>query len=138
MINKIFSKCEKDKLLHLVFNNINEVKSRMNLSEDNEFLQVMILRENKDKVFGAHYHLPKKLSVFPITQESLVVIKGSIECFFYDTDNKLIANHQIFAGDCVVTFYGGHRYKILENDTLFYEFKNGPYNGQLEDKVWIS
>jgi len=138
MFQKIYSECEQDKLLHIIFNNIEGIKTRVNLSEDKEFLQVMALRENRGKTFNAHYHVFKKLPILPITQECLVIIKGSVECFLYDTDNKLIANSRISAGDCVITFYGGHKYKILEDDTLFYEFKNGPYYGQLDDKVWIT
>ena len=30
-------------------------------------------------------------------------------------------------GDCSMTFEGGHTYTILEDDTVVYEYKTGPY-----------
>ena len=35
------------------------------------------------------------------------------------------------------TLQGGHNYLILEDDTLVYEFKTGPYEGQEFDKKFI-
>ena len=36
-----------------------------------------------------------------------------------------------------MTFQGGHTYEILEDDTIVYEYKTGPYKGQENDKVFI-
>jgi len=36
-----------------------------------------------------------------------------------------------------MTFFGGHNYLIMQDDTLVYEFKTGPYTGQQNDKVFI-
>ena len=40
-------------------------------------------------------------------------------------------------GDCSITLYGGHTYEALEEGTLVYEFKTGPYEGQELDKRFI-
>ena len=40
-------------------------------------------------------------------------------------------------GDCSMTFRGGHTYEILEDDTVVYEYKTGPYKGIENDKVFI-
>jgi hypothetical protein len=40
-------------------------------------------------------------------------------------------------GDISLTLHGGHNYVALEEDTLVYEFKTGPYLGQEKDKVFI-
>ena len=40
-------------------------------------------------------------------------------------------------GDASFTLEGGHTYTILEDDTLVYEYKTGPYEGQKNDKVFI-
>ena len=40
-------------------------------------------------------------------------------------------------GDCSMTFEGGHTYTILEDDTVVYEYKTGPYQGQKMDKVFL-
>ena len=36
-----------------------------------------------------------------------------------------------------MTFRGGHNYLCLEDDSLVYEYKTGPYYGQKKDKVFI-
>jgi hypothetical protein len=36
-----------------------------------------------------------------------------------------------------MTFRGGHNYLILEEDTIVYEYKTGPYMGQQLDKVFL-
>jgi len=40
-------------------------------------------------------------------------------------------------GDASFTLYGGHTYEILEDDTIVYEYKTGPYEGQKLDKTFI-
>ena len=40
-------------------------------------------------------------------------------------------------GDCSMTFEGGHTYTILEDDTVVYEYKTGPYHAQKMDKVFL-
>ena len=40
-------------------------------------------------------------------------------------------------GDCSMTFEGGHTYTIMEDDTVVYEYKTGPYMGIENDKVFI-
>ena len=40
-------------------------------------------------------------------------------------------------GDASFTLYGGHNYQILEDDTIVYEYKTGPYEGQKLDKTFI-
>ena len=66
-----------------------------------------------------------------------MVIKGSVKCFFYDLDDKLIQTEILNAGDCSITLSGGHNYEILEEETVVYEYKTGPYEGQIKDKVFI-
>ena len=63
-----------------------------------------------------------------------IVIKGSVKCKFYDTDNTLIAEPILMPGDASFTLYGGHTYEILEEGTIVYEYKTGPYEGQELDK----
>ena len=40
-------------------------------------------------------------------------------------------------GDCAVVFHAGHGFSVLEEGTILYEVKNGPYYGQLKDKSFI-
>ena len=92
----------------------------------------------KGKTFLPHKHITKDRH-YPeqIAQESWVIIKGSVKCIFYDIDDNIIAEPILKEGDASFTLYGGHTYEILEDNTLVYEYKTGPYEGQKLDKVFI-
>jgi hypothetical protein len=72
-----------------------------------------------------------------IAQESWIVIQGSVKCIFYDIDDTIIAEPILNVGDASFTLEGGHNYYILEDNTLVYEYKTGPYEGQKLDKTFI-
>ena len=55
----------------------------------------------------------------------------------YDLNDKLIGTEIINQGDCSMTFEGGHTYEILEENTVVYEYKTGPYTGVENDKVFL-
>ena len=72
-----------------------------------------------------------------IAQESWVIIRGSVKCSFYDTDGAILAEPILNVGDCSITLAGGHTYSILEDETLVYEYKTGPYKGSEKYKIFI-
>jgi hypothetical protein len=41
------------------------------------------------------------------------------------------------SGDCLVLFKGGHSLKVIDDKTVMFEFKNGPYLGINSDKTNI-
>ena len=134
---KIYSKRDPSKLLHLV-HRLDEIEERTNVADDNQFLQLATLRMQRGKTFRPHRHVWKSPQYdMTIAQESWVVIQGSVEVSFYDTDGTLLEKQIINRGDCSMTFQGGHTYTILEDDTVVYEYKTGPYYGQDRDKVFI-
>ena len=139
MIEKIFSKVEKDKLLHIVYRPDNsQTDYRENIIESNNFIQCSFLRLPKSKTFIPHKHIKKdRRYEQQIAQESWVVIKGSVKCFFYDIDDTIVEEIILEENDLSMTFRGGHNYEILENDTIVYEFKTGPYLGIEFDKKFI-
>jgi hypothetical protein len=55
----------------------------------------------------------------------------------YDIDDQVIATPILYPGDASFTLYGGHTYEILEEDTIVYEYKTGPYEGQSLDKTFL-
>ena len=65
------------------------------------------------------------------------IIKGKVKCIFYDVDDTIISEPILYEGDISFTFGGGHNYLILEDDTIVYEYKTGPYYGQKIDKTFI-
>ena len=134
---KVYSRLKPEKLLHLV-NRLNQITKRTDLCPDEEFMQSATLKLEKNKTFQAHKHIEKTRTFNNhIAQESWVVIKGSVEVYFYDLDDSLIETYILNPGDASFTFYGGHNYRILEEDTIIYEYKTGPYEGQKIDKVFI-
>jgi hypothetical protein len=91
----------------------------------------------KGKTFRPHKHIWKERTRNVIAQESRVVIQGSVKCIFYDIDNTIIAEPILYPGDASFTLEGGHNYLILEDNTLVYEYKTGPYEGQALDKTFL-
>ena len=135
-MKKIFSKVEEGLLMHTI-NRYDEIaEKRTDLSPEEEFLQVSVFRLNEGKTFRAHQHIECN-KVANITQESWVVVKGSVKVFLYDIDQTLLAEETLGQGDCTISFRGGHNYLCLEDDTVVYEYKTGPYYGQELDKEFI-
>lgn len=135
-MEKIYSKVD-GRLLHII-NRIYEFQGRKEVIPENNFLQCATLRMEKGKTFPPHKHIIKDRH-YPeqIAQESWIVVKGSVRCKLYDLDDTLIAEPVLRPGDASFTLYGGHTYEILEEDTLVYEYKTGPYEGQKLDKQFI-
>ena len=135
-MKKIYSKVDKEVLLHMVYR-LSEVNGRTNISPEDEYLQLASLKMEKGTTFKPHKHLIYE-KVTDIAQESWIVIKGSVKCVFYDLDDTIIAEPVLYPGDCSLTFRGGHNYIILEDNTIVYEYKTGPYLGQELDKAFIN
>jgi len=134
---KIYSKINPDVLLHVV-NHLEDFEGRTELIPSNNFIQCASLKMKKNKTFPPHRHITKdRRYKEQIAQESWVVIKGSVRCKFYDLDDTLIEEPILYPGDASFTLYGGHTYEILEDNTIVYEYKTGPYEGQKFDKRFI-
>ena len=136
-IEKIYSKVD-GRLLHII-NRVYDFKGRTEIIPVDNFLQCATLKMEKGKTFPPHKHITKNRH-YPeqIAQESWVVIKGSVKCIFYDINDEVIATPILRQGDASFTLYGGHPYEILEDNTLVYEYKTGPYEGQKLDKEFIN
>jgi hypothetical protein len=134
-MQRIYSKIQPATLLHLVFR-LDEVSGRTNIAPENEFLQLAGIKMDKGQTFKAHKHILHEKTT-NIAQESWLVIQGQVQCTFYDLDDTMIAQPVLNPGDGSMTFRGGHNYLILEDDTIVYEYKTGPYLGQQLDKVFI-
>ena len=64
-------------------------------------------------------------------------MSGKVKASFYDLDDSFLCDRIIEKGDVVVFYRGGHSLEVLEDNTIFYEFKNGPYFGVSNDKEKI-
>lgn len=137
-MEKIYSKVEEGKLLHII-NRVYEIENRTEIVPEDNFIQCATLKMSKGTTFKPHKHITKERSYKEqIAQESWIVIKGSVKCIFFDIDDTIIATPILKAGDASFTLYGGHTYEILEDETIVYEYKTGPYEGQALDKKFLN
>lgn len=136
-MEKIYSKVD-GRLLHFV-NRLEEIQTkRNNLVANEEFIQCSAMKLENGDTFKPHKHFEReRFESKYIPQESWMVHKGSVKCFFYDIDDKLLEEIILYPGDASFTLHGGHTYLILEDDTIVYEYKTGPYEGQKNDKIFI-
>ncbi len=135
---KIYSNSEKNLLLHIIFRKI-DFKKRQDIISPLEFIQVASLQLSKDQTFKAHMHKWKNKKIEKlIAQESWVVIQGKVKVQYYDINKNFLKDYILTPGDCTITLYGGHNYTSLTDETLVYEFKTGPYDGQSSDKDFLN
>ena len=136
-IEKIYSKIN-NQLLHQIVRLSDISSGRINISDDSQYIQCAALNLPKGQTFKPHKHnINSRQEDKYIPQESWCVIKGSVKCIFYDLDDTIIAEPILKAGDASFTYAGGHNYLILEDETIVYEYKTGPYQGQKIDKTFI-
>lgn len=136
-MEKIYSKKNPEVLLHLIYRKEDMVSGRTDIVSENNFIQCSSLNLDKGKTFKPHRHIWKERNINVIAQESWVVIKGKVKCIFYDLDDTILCEPILNEGDASFTLQGGHNYLILEDNTLVYEYKTGPYEGQKLDKTFI-
>lgn len=135
---KYYSKIDSDKLLHVVVRKDDLKPGRKDIIPEEHFIQCSHLNMEKGKTFKPHRHIFKNRTRDVIAQESWVVIQGSVKCIFYDLDDSILVEPTLYPGDASFTLEGGHNYEILEDNTLVYEYKTGPYEGQALDKTFIN
>ena len=97
-------------------------------SQDGDFIQVGVWGYNEGKELKAHIHNEVSREVL-WTQEVLFVRSGKLLARIYNTEEKLISQLEVQAGDIIILLRGGHGYDILEKGTQVLEIKNGPYVG---------
>ena len=132
-----YSKIEPNKLLHVVVRKEDLKPGRKDIIPEEHFIQCSHLNMEKGKTFRPHKHIFKNRTRDVIAQESWIVILGKVKCIFYDLDDTILVEPILNPGDASFTLEGGHNYEILEDNTLVYEYKTGPYEGQALDKTFI-
>ena len=136
MPNMIYSKIDENLLL-LAINRRDEICSdRIDLCPEDQLLQISTKALTKDTSFRPHKH-NQLVRTTSTTNEAWIILKGSVEAKFWDIDDQIILKTILKEGDCAVVFSAGHGFSVLEEGTILYEIKNGPYYGQLKDKSFI-
>ena len=136
-MQKIYSKIKPEKILHIVVRKDDFQQGRQDIIDESQFIQCSMLQMDSGKTFKPHKHIWKERKRNVIAQESWVIIRGSVEAILYDLDDTILEQVVLNEGDASFTLEGGHNYRILEQDTLVYEYKTGPYEGQENDKWFI-
>lgn len=136
-MEKFYSKIEPSKLLHMVHRKEDFKSGRTDIVSEDNFIQCSSLKMEKNKTFRPHRHIWKERTRNVIAQESWIILSGAVKCTFYDLDNTILTETILNVGDASFTLEGGHTYTILEDDTLVYEYKTGPYEGVENDKIFL-
>ena len=137
-MEKYYSNIDPSVLLHLVVRKEDVTDNRFDVSEEKEFLQLAVLKFPKDKTFRPHKHVLKDAPERKVrTQESWAIMEGSVRAIFYDLDDTILASPVLRQGDASMTFHGAHNYVILEDDTVVFEYKTGPFQGVAVDKTFL-
>jgi hypothetical protein len=136
-MRKIYSQVSPEVLLHII-GKLQDIRiGRSNISPEAELLQLAHYKLAKGKKVEAHRHLQQERTTIG-TQESWIVFRGAIEAEYYDLDGSSISKEVLYAGDYSITFRGGHSLKSIEDNTIVFEHKNGPYLGLAADKEAIT
>lgn len=132
----VYSAVEPDLML-CVINRGDEIGSnRADLSPQDQYLQCATKKLTKGTTFAPHKH-NELIRTTNITQEAWVFLKGRVAARFWDINDQLIYETELGEGDAAIVFRGGHSFEVLEEDTILYEFKTGPYYGVEKDKTYI-
>ena len=135
-MKQFYSKVDKGELLHMVYRLDDIKKPRENITPAEQYLQVASIQMNSGHTFKAHKHI-EQIRTTDIAQESWIVIRGKVKVILYDLDDTILSTPILNAGDCSITFRGGPNYECLEDGTIVYEYKTGPYQGVEKDKVFL-
>ena len=106
-------------------------------SSDIDGIQVASMSYGKGKVVKPHTHIFRPRSS-NYTQESVIVVKGKIEFSFYDLDKVFLDKVILGPGDLIVSFMGYHGMEVIEDDTVYFEIKTGPFTGNEGDKEFMN
>jgi cupin fold WbuC family metalloprotein len=106
------------------------------LTPDETFIQAGTWWYPSGKLLKAHRHIFNERTA-DRTQETVIVLNGSMRIDFYDDDNNVFHQETVKTGDICVILSIGHGYEILENNTRIVEVKNGPFTSVEKDKELI-
>ena len=122
-------------LLIAVIGNILEIKSGKTFSPNpSDPLQYGLFRFNKGETQQPHIHKNRGRKAWHKTQEFTFIVSGEIEAEFYSLDKVLVEKIILRENDFAMLYDGGHGFKTLKNNTIYFEVKSGPYINIETDK----
>jgi hypothetical protein len=100
------------------------------LTPDHFGQQMGMIVYGKGQSIQPHLHLPVTREVHGTT-ECIVVRQGACEVDIYDQQKKLLTSRPLAQGDIILLLGGGHGFRMQE-DTVLFEVKQGPYVGTMD------
>ena len=96
-------------VLHCIYrlNDLKEGEARFDFTSEDKYLQGALMRMDDGKSFRNHKHIKCERHT-DMTQETWVVIRGSVQVDYYDEDAEFMGTEVLNDGDCTITFAGGH------------------------------
>jgi hypothetical protein len=109
----------------------NWVPSKTEFLTPDDFGQQMgMIVYGKGEAIIPHVHLPVTRTVEGTT-ECILVRSGSCDIDIYDAARNPIATRTLKQGDIILLLGGGHGFRMNE-DTVLFEVKQGPYVGNAD------
>lgn len=90
--------------------------------------QLAYMHHPKGKIIDAHIHNHEERSIV-LTQEVLVIKKGTLRVDFYREDCSYLKSILLYADDIILLASGGHGFEVIEEVEMV-EIKQGPYLGE--------
>ena len=123
-MHKIFSKIDKNNLLHVISYLKDKEDLNQHISEPAEYLQSCKMKFPKNHIIKRHKHVKKDIKhLKKFSQESILIVKGSIELDLYDLDNSMIESISLSAGDLYILYRGSYKFISNNKNTLLYKIK---------------
>ena len=94
-------------------------------TEETDEIQFGVISYPKNHKTGAHYHNHLNKQSTQI-DEILIIQKGSARIDFYNNEGNYIVSSEVFEGDTLIIFKGGHNI-IFYEDTKVLAIKSGVY-----------
>ncbi len=131
-------KITKENSVYAIYEKIKNTKKNATwYSLDSDFIQVQKMNYDRGKIFRKHAHkIYDRISYR--TQECFVLIKGKFKAEIFDEYGVYIDKFILSSpGDVLICLKGYHKFEILDDDTVLFEIKNGPYLGVEKDKEFM-
>ena len=104
------------------------------LTEDNEEMQYASFKYKKNTEVQRHFHNLNERNI-STTAEGIVVLEGSIEIEIYDNSKNFLETIALNEKDSILMLDGGRKFIVLE-DCKFIEFKQGPYDSEIDKTLF--
>lgn len=108
--------------------NISEIQQGKSFSPNPaDPLQYGLFRFNEGDTQQRHIHKVRQRMNLHKTLEFIYIVSGVVEAEFYSLDKVLVERIILQENDFAMLYDGGHGFKTLENNTIYFEVKSGPY-----------